>query len=98
MERLMEKLEQIDDESGEPWKEWTLQEKKELLEVYWKLCKKEHVLFALIYRWHGCDSFEDIFRDYNGRILDDKEQGVEIAIKNIEEKLQTPENVLENPE
>ena len=43
-------------------------------------------LFDLIYKYHGCDSWEDIFRDYDKVYLKDKVIGVEIAIKEIVER------------
>ena len=59
--------------------------KKLLLNIYLTICKKENHIFDLIYRYHGCDSWEDIFRDYDERDLREKAEGVEIAIKTIEE-------------
>ena len=41
----------------------------------------------LIYKYHGCDSWEDIFRDYNITYLEDKSVGVEIAIREINEQI-----------
>jgi len=67
--------------------QWSLEEKKRLLEIYLIISKKESQIFDLIYRYHGCDSWEDIFRDYNKTDLDDKAKGVEIAINEINERI-----------
>ena len=59
---------------------WTLDEKNQLLEIYYIISTKEDIIFDLIYSYHGCDSWEDIFRDYDVNYLKDKSSGVEIAI------------------
>jgi len=59
------------------------EEVKQLLELYLLISKNEHHIFDLIYRYHDCDSWEDIFRDYNRDYLDDKVRGVEIALENL---------------
>jgi hypothetical protein len=62
--------------------------KKKLLDIYFIISKKETYILDLIYRYHPCDSWEDIFRDYNIRYLDNKASGVEIAInEQIEQKI-----------
>ncbi len=67
------------------FKNWSLEDKKELLEIYLIISKKEKHIFDLIYKYHGCDSWEDIFRDYDMTYLKDKTTGVEIAIDTINE-------------
>lgn len=59
------------------------EEIKQLLELYLLISKNEHHIFDLIYRFHDCDSWEDIFRDYNTNYLKDKVRGVEIALENL---------------
>ena len=49
-----------------------IKNKKQLLDIYYIISKKEHYIFDLIYRSHVCDSWEDIFRDYDTQFLDDK--------------------------
>ena len=66
---------------------WCLEEKKQLLDIYFIISKKETHIFDLIYNYHGCDSWEDIFRDYDSKYLEDKTTGVEIAINEIVEKI-----------
>ena len=51
------------------------------------LQKKENHIFDLIYNCHGCDSWDDIFRDYDSKYLEDKTIGVEIAINGIAENI-----------
>lgn len=46
---------------------------------------------GVIYNYHGCDSWEDIFRDYDPIYLKDKATGVEIAIKELIEIQETGE-------
>ena len=96
MEDIINKLNQIKEEYNDNhkyndtksiWKNWSLEEIKKLLEIYLVISKKEAQLFDLIYSYHGCDSWEDIFRDYNISYLEDKSAGVEIAINEIDEKL-----------
>ena len=59
------------------------EEIKQLLELYLLISKNEHHIFDLIYRFHDCDSWEDIFRDYNKNYLKDKVRGIEIALENL---------------
>jgi hypothetical protein len=90
MENIIEKLNQIDEDENytkSTWNNWTLEDKKKLLDIYYIISKKEGHIFELIYRYHGCDSWEDIFRDYNIKYLEDKTIGVEIAIDEITYRL-----------
>lgn len=59
---------------------------KKLLDIYFTISKTEHHIFNLIYSYHGCDSWEDIFRDYDKNYLKDKTRGLEIAIKERKRK------------
>ena len=43
------------------------------------------MFIGLINKYHGCDSWEDIFRDYDKNYLRDKADGVEIAIESLNE-------------
>ena len=79
MENLIEKL----NNGKTPFNNWSLEEIKQLLEIYFIISKKESHIFNLIYSYHGCDSWEDIFRDYNIKLLEDKADGVEIAINEV---------------
>lgn len=65
------------------WSNWSLLEKKKVLDLYFILSKKEAYIFDLIYNYHGCDSWEHIFRDYNVNKLEEKTDGVEIALETI---------------
>ena len=87
MENIIDKLIKIEDNNS--WKNWTLEEKKQILDIYFIISKKETHIFDLIYNYHGCDSWEDIFRDYNSKYLEDKTTGVEIAINEIFEKIKS---------
>lgn len=82
METIIDKLNQIEDINPR-WNNWSLEEKKKLLDLYLIISKKETHIFNLIYSYHGCDSWEDIFRNYNVNYLEDKKTGVEIAIDEI---------------
>ena len=86
MELLIEKLNQIKD-NKQGFNNWSLEEQKQLLDIYLIISKKETHIFKLIYRYHGCDSWEDIFRDYDIKMLEDKAVGVEIAINGITEQI-----------
>jgi len=63
----------------------TIDEKKEILKLYYIMMKHEALLCDLVYSFHGCDSWEDIFRDYNEYDIEAKSEGILIAIQNIEE-------------
>ena len=86
MENLIEKLDKIKD-SKNVFNSWSLQEIKQLLDIYFIISKKETHIFKLIYSYHGCDSWEDIFRDYKKKYFEDKADGVEIAIKEVMEQI-----------
>jgi hypothetical protein len=89
MEHIINKLDQMGNENNEnDWKTWTLDERKKILEIYLIISKKESQLFNLIYRYHGCDTWEDIFRDYDMTYLQDKAAGVEVAIEGINERIE----------
>ncbi len=85
MENIIDKLNQIKDKRN-IFDNWSSEEIKQLLNIYLIISKKEHHIFNLIYNYHDCDSWEDIFRDYDIDYLKDKLRGVEIAIEKIEEK------------
>ena len=78
MENIIDKLSKTDDLNN-----WSLEEMKKLLDIYLIISKKEAHIFDLIYYYHGCDTWEDIFRDYDPQYLEDKKTGVEKAIKEI---------------
>jgi len=84
MENLIEKLDKIDTNG---FKNWSLNEIKQLLDIYFIISKKENHIFNLIYSYHGCDSWEDIFRDYNIKYFEIKAEGVEISINEVMEKI-----------
>ena len=85
MENIIDKLTKIEDNNS--CENWTLEEQKQLLDIYFIISKKETHIFDLIYKYHGCDSWEDIFRDYDSTYLEDKTTGVEIAINEIVEEI-----------
>ena len=93
MEFLIEKLNQIKD-NNQGFDNWSLEEQKQLLDIYLIISKNETHIFKLIYGNHGCDSWEDIFRDYNIQNLEDKAVGVEIAIEGITEQINREKKIL----
>jgi hypothetical protein len=82
MENIIKKLSQLTNRNA--WDNWTVEEKQQLLNIYFIISKKESHIFDLIFTYHGCDSWEDIFRDYDVQYLKDKADGVKIAIREIE--------------
>lgn len=78
---IFEKLDNMDPSTV--WNDWSLQEKIRLLQLYRILSKKESHLFDLIYSMHDCDSWEDIFRDYDREYLKEKTIGIEVALNNL---------------
>jgi len=85
MENIIDKLNQIKNIKS-ILDNWTPEEIKQLLNLYLIISKKEHHIFDLIYNYHDCDSWEDIFRDYDIDYLQDKSRGVQIAIEQIEKQ------------
>ena len=83
METIIKKLSQLTNENA--WDDWTVEEKRQLLDIYFIISKKESHIFDLIFTYHGCDSWEDIFRDYDVQYLEDKADGVKIAIRELRE-------------
>ena len=83
MENIIKKLSQLTNENA--WDDWTVEEKRQLLDIYFIISKKESHIFDLIFTYHGCDSWEDIFRDYDVQYLEDKADGVKIAIRELRE-------------
>jgi len=81
-DKILEKLENLK-ETKEFFLKWSTEEKIQLLKMYHIFCKKEAEIFNLIYGYHECDSWEDIFRDYNPHLIQNKTRGVEIAIENL---------------
>jgi hypothetical protein len=84
MNKIINKLKKMNDDKPN-WENWTIEEKKQLLELYLIISKKESYIFDLIYSYHGTDGWEDIFRDYNERYLEEKTTGVEFALNGINE-------------
>jgi hypothetical protein len=83
METIIKKLSELTNENA--WDDWTVEEKRQLLDMYFIISKKESHIFDLIFTYHGCDSWEDIFRDYDVQYLKDKADGVKIAIRELRE-------------
>lgn len=44
--------------------------------------QNEIYISQLVYRYHDCDSYEDLFRD-NIPLLETKKEGIEIAMENL---------------
>ncbi len=89
MEKIIEKLKNNleKDSNKNIWKDWSPVEIAKLLEIYLVICKNEENLYQLVYSLHGSDSYEDIFRDYDYKLLEDKAQGVEEALDTANENL-----------
>lgn len=62
------------------WSTWSKEERKKMITLYYLISKNESAILDLIYRYHSCDSWEDIFRDYDTDYLRDKMIGVKIAL------------------
>ena len=54
--------------------------------------QNEIYISQLIYRYHDCDSYEDLFRD-NIPLLEEKKEGIEIAIKNLKKGMKCSSDV-----
>lgn len=86
-ESVIDKLDKMQSDEN-AWDNWSLKEKHELLNIYYIISQKETAIFNLIYSKHGCDSWEDIFRDFDTLYLKDKAVGVKIAINEINEEIE----------
>lgn len=82
IDSLIKKLNKI--ENGDDLFRWSLEDQKRLMEMYLAISQKEYYIFDLIYQLHGSDSYEDIFRDYSYRYLEDKAAGVKEALDCID--------------
>ena len=91
MDNIMEKLNKLQSNNSS-WSDWDLKEIKKLLQMYLIICKNEAAICDLIYGYHGCDSWEDIFRDFNPAYCDDKASGVQVAIEQVEQLIERGEN------
>ncbi len=89
MEKIIEKLKNNLKKNTDKniWQDWNSTEIAKLLEIYLVICKNEENLYQLVYSLHGSDSYEDIFRDYDYRLLEDKAHGVEEALDTANENL-----------
>jgi hypothetical protein len=83
MNQILEKLENLK-ETKEFFLKWSSEEKIKMLKMYHIFCKKEAEIFNLIYGYHENNLWEDIFKDYNPNLIQDKTEGVKIAIENLE--------------
>jgi len=86
---IMEKLGKLSKDQNNVWSNWSVEERRKLLNMYLIIVKNEAHIFDLIWQNHECDSWEDIFRDYDMTYLVDKAVGVEIAIDTLNTE---PEN------
>jgi len=84
---IIEKL-----ENSETLDKWTYEEEQKILRVYLAICKKEAHIFKLIWENHECDSWEDIFRDYDEKYFENKVSGIEVAIDNLNTYIQNKKN------
>ncbi len=87
--KIIDKLKNNLDKNSDKniWQDWSQAEIVKLLEIYLVICKNEENLYQLVYSLHGSDSYEDIFRDYDYKLLEDKAQGVEEALDTANENL-----------
>lgn len=81
---ILKKLQTLDEKIV--WKNWTQEEERQLLQMYWIISKHESHIFQLIYDHSGSDTYEDIFRDYDRHYLKDKVDGVKEAIDYMDER------------
>jgi len=90
MENIRDKLREVHNMSD--WNNWSLEEQQQLLDIYFIISKKEPIIFDLIYNYHDCDSWEDIFRDYKLRYLREKAEGVKIALDEVTRQIEDRKN------
>lgn len=78
---ILEKLKK----NNKDFEKWSKDERKALLDLYLIISENEDSILDFVYTYHSCDTWEDIFRDYNRCLLKDKEDGIKISLKNFEE-------------
>jgi len=93
--KIVKKLENLN-ETEDFSLNWSEKEKLQILKIYKIFCDKEKELYDLVWENHGCDSWEDIFRDYDEDLLREKAWGVEVAIKYFSEKSCDENELTEN--
>jgi glycyl-tRNA synthetase alpha subunit len=88
------------DDSGQPADlpqdescKMTYQDLLKLLEIYHIFSKREAEVYELVYNYHGCDSYESVFRDYDKFLLVDKADGVEIGIDEMKSYIKRVEEI-----
>lgn len=90
MERIIQKLRLLKNneyrKENKVFDHWTSDEKKKLLELYLLISQNEHHIFSMIYKHHECDSWEDIFCNYDPKYLQDKANGVQLAIDEMKQQ------------
>lgn len=88
MDNIINKLNDLKNKKvNDIWYDWSLEEKKDLIYLYYIISKNEHHIFNLVYDFHGCDSWKDMFVDFNAIYLTDKANGVKIALNNINQEI-----------
>jgi hypothetical protein len=90
MAEYLRVINKLDNVNNVDWSTWDKEERRTLLRLYHIITKKEARINDLVYRHHGCDSWEDIFRDYDEQLLHDKAQGVEVALERFDEFYASP--------
>ena len=80
-------MNQFESNKYEQWNEWSLEEQKHMLQMYLLIVKNEPNLMDLVYGNHECDSYEDIFRDYDTFELREKSRGIQISIDVMNKKM-----------
>lgn len=86
MENIIQKLSLIKT-AEKIYDNWSLEEIKNVLELYYIICKKEKNLLDLVYNYHGDDFYEDIFRDYSENYINAKADGVKEALEVVNDEL-----------
>lgn len=82
---ILDKLRNFQDKND--WRNWTLEEQKEMLEIYYLICEKESYLFRLICNNNADSSWDDILLDYDSKYLDDKTTAVRDALDMINKRI-----------
>lgn len=85
-------LQKLSEEMPLRWKSWTREERYTMLKLYYLITKHEASLNDLVYKYIACDSWEDIFRNYDDQLLQDKARGVKIALNHFDEHVDVNSN------
>ena len=98
MDNILDKLDKmiINDNDNDTWKDWSLEQIKKILEIYYIISAKEDLILDLIHKFYCCDSSEDIFCIYNKNDICNKELWVSTIFSEVKHKNELRNRIINN--